>query len=214
MIDTPMFFLTKADPKTQAAIASIFTRLRILFEEMDRKYEAVAERYGFRCDGCSENCCETRFYHHTWIEYAYLEGGMKTLSPALRTAIQERAARVVAQTREAVTVGGTVRLMCPLNQQQRCLLYSFRPMICRLHGISHELHQQNGRMLKGEGCRQFDGCAGGKPYIRFDRTPFYREMALLEKQARIITGISGKIKMTVAEMIVSQNCLDPEVPDS
>ena len=41
--------------------------------------------------------------------------------------------------------------------------------------------------------------------IRFDRTPFYLEMARLEKQARLVTGVSDKIKMTVAEMLISLN---------
>jgi hypothetical protein len=77
-------------------------------------------------------------------------------------------------------------------------------MICRLHGISHELHRNDGTVLRGEGCRQFDDHARGKTYFRYDRTPFYRRMVLLEKEVRLAMGITGKLKMTIAEMLTAE----------
>ena len=200
-----MFFIPKIGLQEQAALAALLNQLRALFDAMDRHYEKVAHEYGFHCDGCAENCCETRFYHYTIIEFLYLEEGMKTLTPEPATTVYERAAQVAMQTRAADKAGQKIRLMCPLNRHQRCLVYPYRPMICRLHGIPHELHPQQGRIVKGEGCRQFDLCAKEKPYIQFDRTPFYKEMAHLEQQARNLTGFSDKIKMTIAEMLMAQN---------
>jgi hypothetical protein len=40
-------------------------------------------------------------------------------------------------------------------------------------------------------------------YIQFDRTPFYRQMALLEKELRRLTGYGDKIKLTIAQMLVT-----------
>ena len=55
-------------------------RLEILFSEMDRKYDEVADFYGFVCTGCENNCCLTRFYHHSLLEYLYLYEGYVALA--------------------------------------------------------------------------------------------------------------------------------------
>jgi hypothetical protein len=76
-------------------------------------------------------------------------------------------------------------------------------MICRLHGLPHELTMPGGAVKKGEGCGEFNALCGCKEYLRFDRTPFYSEMAGLEKKFRETLGLSGRIKMTVAGIISS-----------
>jgi hypothetical protein len=57
--------------------------------------------------------------------------------------------------------------------------------------------------LKASGCVMFTRTCHVKKYYTFDRTPFYAEMAALEKALRQSTGGVHKIKMTVAEMITS-----------
>ncbi|MGD8303564.1 MAG: hypothetical protein PVI55_14210, partial [Desulfobacterales bacterium] len=96
-----------------------------------------------------------------------------------------------------------IRLMCPLNVDTRCILYPYRPMICRLHGIPHELKKPGKQGILGPGCDTFDKRCGHKPYIPFDRTPVYRDMAKLEQEIRQATRVQDKIKMTVSEMILS-----------
>jgi Fe-S-cluster containining protein len=181
--------------------ASFLEQLQQLYSAMDEAYTRAADRYGFLCQGCPENCCETRFHHHTLIEYAYLSAGLRSLPELTRTEVLDDAARAVERMRLADATGEPLRLMCPLNRDQRCLLYPYRPMICRLHGIPHELHPSDGRVLAGRGCGHFDGVAGpGQP---FDRTPFYRQMALLERDVREAAGSTGRIRMTIAEMLVA-----------
>jgi Fe-S-cluster containining protein len=96
--------------------------------------------------------------------------------------------------------------MCPLNRDGQCVAYPYRPMICRLHGIPHELHRPGGKIIKNPGCDSFfDQCRdrGTTEYIRFDRTPFYQQMAMLEKELRQETGYAEKIKLTIAQMLVT-----------
>jgi hypothetical protein len=76
-------------------------------------------------------------------------------------------------------------------------------MICRMHGIPHQLQKPGRKVIVGPGCGTFDDCCSHKGYFKFDRTPFYLEMAKLENEFKQTVGIAGKIKMTVAEMIVS-----------
>ena len=191
--------------KYRAAIsagAAFVDRLKQIYAAMDQAYKRAADAYGFVCDGCRDNCCRTRFHHHTVIEYTYLVEGLNTLAPEKQKEVNARALSRVEEAAGAANSGVPARLMCPLNFDELFILYPYRPMICRLHGIPHELHKPAKNPVYGPGCDEFDRRCGRKSYIKFDRTPFYRDMALLEQEARKTLGFAGKIRMTIAEMIV------------
>ena len=98
-----------------------------LFGRMEKAYNAVAAVYGFECTGCEDNCCLTRFYHHTLLEYLYLKRGWGALSASARDRLQQRAARVNQEVGRADAGGQKIRIMCPLNEAGRCVLYQHRP---------------------------------------------------------------------------------------
>ncbi len=178
-------------------------RLASLFRQMDRCYDEAAAENGFVCSGCPDTCCQTRFYHHTLIEYCYLKCGLDSLSASDQADIHSRAIETNAYWKNHCVPDPAA--MCPLNAAGRCRLYLYRPMICRLHGIPHELnHPVRGR-TQGPGCHEFERQCSVKPYNAFDRTPLYRKLAELEKSFRMETGIVTKIKMTVAEIIEEWN---------
>ena len=177
-------------------------RLKSIFSAMDEAYERAAGGYGFVCTGCDDNCCMTRFYHHTHLEYAYLMEGMRAFGLVEQKTFQEKALDVVERTRAADQKGGAVRIMCPLNLDGLCSLYAHRPMICRLHGIPHELRPPGRSAERGPGCGAFLIRCGEMNYITFDRTPFYMEMARLEKEFKQRLNKTRKFKKTIAEMLV------------
>ena len=179
------------------------SRLKTLFAAMDRKYREAADYYGFQCNGCEDNCCLTRFHHYTLLEYLYLFKGYGLLDTGKQVEVKRRALDVCRETEKADTRAKTVRLMCPVNISGLCLLYEYRPMICRLHGIPHELTSPGGLVSRASGCGAFARACHAKKYYTFDRTPFYAEMAALEKKLKQTAGRMQKIKMTVAEMITS-----------
>ena len=183
--------------------AQYIERLKKNYAAMDRAYRGAAENYRFNCEGCLDSCCRSRFYHHTHIEHAYLREGLKTLAIKKQSEVKSRARDVVDQTAGANTGNKAIRLMCPLNFDKLCILYPYRPMICRLHGIPHELKKPGQGTLFGPGCATFEHRCGHKSYFSFDRTPFYRELAMLEREVRQSLGYAGKIRMTVAEMILT-----------
>ncbi len=182
--------------------SALLDRLGLIYADMDGKYQQAAGFYGFKCAGCRENCCLTCFYHHTLLEYLYIRKGFSRLSSDIRSDAERKAADVVRLTLEAEKNNKTARVMCPLNLDGLCLIYHFRPMICRLHGIPHELKTPRRDITRSPGCNEFTKLFGEKKYYKFDRTPFYLKMAGLEKEARQAAGITHKIKMTIAEMIV------------
>jgi Fe-S-cluster containining protein len=178
-------------------------RLKRFYVAMDQAYNRAAGHYGFACAGCRDNCCRTRFYHHTVIEYTYIIEGLATLTLKKKIEVKSRAMAVVEETAKADSAGETVRQMCPLNFDELCILYPYRPMICRLHGIPHEFKKPGQKTIYGSGCETFDHRCGRIGYFEFDRTPFYLELAKLEKAVRQALGIAVKFKMTVAEIIVT-----------
>lgn len=181
--------------------STFLDRLRLIYEAMDQKYKEAADYYEFHCQGCYENCCLTRFYHHTLLEYLYILEGYNTLEPGRQIETMKRALEVCRKTDEADKKGVSVRLMCPLNFDEKCILYNYRPMICRLHGIPHELQKGAQNVIHSPGCRVFTEQTREKGYFRFDRTPFYIKMAELENGLKKAAGIDQKIKMTVAQML-------------
>ncbi len=177
-----------------------FDRLAALYAEMDQAYEKIAAEYGFNCRGCADNCCQTRFYHHTHIETAYLLAGFAGLAADSQQLIQRRAREVALAQR--TNAPGADRLMCPANIDGWCALYPYRPMICRLHGLAHELRPPGKPKTYGPGCGEFERVCGHKSYVPFDRTPFYAQMARLEQAFKAHAGIDARIRKTVADMIV------------
>lgn len=183
----------------------IFRELTDLFARMDEAYTRTADRFGFQCRGCRDNCCETRFYHHTLVEVLYLRKGLAALPPQDQAAVMEKAADVLEQTLEQTRQGNghgdARRIMCPLNHDQHCRIYSHRPMICRLHGVPHQLRRPDGQRQTGPGCADFEKRCGNPRTGLLDRTPFYYALSQLEQKLRQQTGMNQKIKLTVAEIL-------------
>jgi len=181
-----------------------FKELESLYQKIDNQYTRTAAGYGFVCSGCEENCCLTRFYHHTLLEYLHILDGVDQMTAEMKEKILIRAETVNLKSNEADRKDETIRLMCPLNQGGLCILYHRRPLICRLHGIPHLLERPGKGVLKGPGCREFEICCNDRNDIRLDRTPFYRQMAQLEKRLRSALLFQGKIKLTIAQMLVPE----------
>jgi hypothetical protein len=76
-------------------------------------------------------------------------------------------------------------------------------MICRLHGLPFEMQRPDGLIDEGPGCERFEKerIRQGLPCRRIDRTPFYRDLANLEKNIRQAVQYPHRFKMTIAEML-------------
>jgi hypothetical protein len=172
-----------------------------VFERMDEAYGGAAGAHGFVCRGCEDNCCRTRFYHHTLGEYLYLRSGFSRMDASDRQRILLKAEQVLEQAALADAQGEPVSVMCPLNENDRCALYPYRPMICRLHGIPHRLRRPDGQQQVGPGCGDFDRQCGSSESVFLDRTPLYLALADLEKRLRRQSGFNARLRMTIAQML-------------
>jgi hypothetical protein len=191
--------------------AGDFSSLIALYNKMDAGYDTVAAQYGFQCNGCKDNCCQSLFFHYTFVEKAFLRHGFFQMDAKMQKNIRQKAANYITRTftRSPVQTESapkalqpaSLKMICPLNQDSRCTLYFFRPMICRLHGLPHELTRPgDSGVVRGPGCDA--GKFEHKPYIPFDRTPFYIQMAGIEQSFRKKFGRTGKIRETIAHILV------------
>jgi len=192
----------KSNPEKHKILSPFLNRLAVIFADIDHAYLTSSSYYNFHCKGCDENCCMTHFFHHTHMEYFYILEGISELDSTLSASIYKKAREANQQSISSIQQGDTVRLMCPLNSNGICLIYNHRPMICRMHGIPHELRFPGKQPVFGKGCKAFEVQCGKKQYLPFDRTPFYISMANLEKDMKQQLGIKKKFKKTIAQMLV------------
>ncbi|MEW6429427.1 MAG: hypothetical protein AB1568_15490 [Thermodesulfobacteriota bacterium] len=177
-------------------------RLADLYRRMEEAYERVAATIDFSCSMCPDNCCDSYFQHHTYVEWAYLWNGLAELPQATLVRLVERAADHVDGCERSLAAGERPRQMCPLNDAGLCGLYRHRLMICRMHGIPSAMTRPDGRRLEFPGCflcQQRAGAAAGV----LDRTDFYRELVALEGQFLATRRMTlPRLRLTIAEMIV------------
>ena len=176
-----------------------------IYKQMDHAYKESADAYDFVCNGCEDNCCNTHFFHHTHIEFGYLVIGLRQLPVYQQNRVIETAHKVCEKTQKQLASNERVWLLCPLNEQGKCNLYNYRPMICRLHGIAHELKFPGKPVQYTPGCNAFSqhfNTLKLNDYYTLDRTPHYKRMALLEQQFLKEYQINKRFKKTIAEMLI------------
>jgi Fe-S-cluster containining protein len=175
-------------------------RTRAIFGAMQGLYDSVAGHYGFGCEGCKDNCCIQRFFHHPYAEYYFLLEGMRQTEPGLVAEMLTRARVVTDSYMRELQAGEILPLMCPVNFDGRCALYEYRPMICRMHGLPHRFRMPNGQEQLGGGCNRFEELHEAGE--RLDRTVVYTELAMIERDLRAAHGLGGRLKKTTAEMLM------------
>lgn len=185
----------------------LLLRLAALYREMEEQYDSTADAIGLSCSGCPDNCCDSYFLHYTYAEWAYLWVGLQSLDREMIDRIVDRAHQYVEQSRSLTGGGGPPRLMCPLNEGGRCVLYSHRLMICRLHGVPAAMTRPDGRTLRFPGCfrcQQITSVysAHDRDLPSMNRTDLLRRMAALESELlNNRRHLYPKVSRTIAEMI-------------
>ena len=142
--------------KTLPDWSAIFARYEALVAEADALFERVRASHP-DCVICHEGCsdCCHALFDLTLVEAVYINKRFEENFPqgAERSAVLEAAgvadrkthilkrkaftATQAGQDADAVVMAiGRERIRCPLlNSMNRCLLYAFRPITCRLYGI-------------------------------------------------------------------------------
>lgn len=181
-------------------VEKLLQRLTEIYRDIDKAYSEAQVHYNFSCKECADNCCATKFHHHTNAEELYLAEGLKKLD-------ETKQREIISRAEDAVRIHNSsaedIRIMCPLNENGLCIPYDHRPMICRIHGVPYELFR-NFKVETGDGCYRFitEKEIVAKDF-RIKRTGFYLEIAQIEREVREKLNFTGKYKKTTAEMVLS-----------
>jgi hypothetical protein len=181
----------------------LIPRLVEIYRRIDHAYSEAVKSVGFSCEGCDgTKCCTVDLKISTLVEMSYLRQGFNTLSRSEQQEILARCSEII-RAKEGGPASELYRnSVCALNSDGMCVLYDYRPMICRLHGMPYFFVGQRNSVEQGDGCPRFTEVHRGQDTSsRIDRTQFYREMAVLEVEAVRLRGERTE-KRTVAETLV------------
>lgn len=182
-------------------------QVRLLYDEMETAYDQVARQLGLSCSGCPDNCCDSYFMHHTYVEWSYLWYGFSELPADKQKELINRAEKYEQECKTALQDQERPQAMCPLNESGRCILYKHRLMVCRTHGVTAAMTRPDGKRLQFPGCFRCQDIVE-KNYADLsqvpvmDRTALLRQLVLLEQQ--FLSGrrhLFPRVKMTIAEML-------------
>ncbi len=179
-----------------------------IYDQLESLYQDVAKQLEFSCEGCSDNCCDSYFQHHTYLEWAYLHLGLKELPLEKQVDLVMRAMDYREEVKKAQAAGNRPQVMCPLNEDGLCIMYKHRLLVCRTHGVPASITRPDGQSLVFPGCFRCQKIVDQK-YMQtteiplVERTPFLRQLAILENE--LLHNNRSKyprVKLTIADMII------------
>ncbi len=183
-------------------------QVREIYADMESSYDKVARELKFSCDGCPDNCCDSYFLHHTYTEWAYLWIGFRGESKDKQKEIMARAVQYIADCEEAEAAGERPQVMCPLNEEGRCILYAHRLMVCRTHGVPASMRRPDGQALNFPGCFRCQKIVK-KKFVHDSQAPQVERTPLLQRLVAVERELMGekihlypRVKLTIAQMLV------------
>ena len=108
-------------------------------ETMDAQLkDFFSEQEPYICcqEGCS-HCCKSGEYPISKLEFTYLNIGMTTLPIADLEEINSKVRVLKAEKEKHNSEDGPYYHECPFLKNDRCLLYEFRSLISRAHGLAY-----------------------------------------------------------------------------
>lgn len=192
---------------------TMIKRVEKLYAEMEAAYDSVADQLEFSCQGCSDNCCDSYFLHHTYLEWCYLWIGFRELAEDKQLEILHRAQQYIKEVEAAQRNDERPQVMCPLNENGLCIVYKYRLMVCRTHGVPAAITRPDGKKLHFPGCfRCQELQEEDSTSLVVERTPMLRQLALMENELLDNKRhLYAKVRLTIAEMLVKG---PPRLPQS
>ena len=183
-------------------------KLVAIYQELQDQYDHVARQLHFSCAACPDNCCDSYFLHHTYVEWAYLWIGFRRLATEQQAVLLRRSRAWLELKEKIIAAGERPQIMCPLNDDGLCVLYEHRLLVCRTHGVPAAMTRPDGRQLRFPGCFRCQEIVAVQylekqpPFV--ERTHLLHSLALLESQLlEDKRHLHPKVKITIAEMLVN-----------
>ena len=101
------------------------------------KYFEEQKEYIKCMPGCAY-CCNEGHYPTSEIEFNYLKPGFKELDKEVRKSIKIKAVKLYKKRLIHLNKGNDIfkfTYECPFLHENKCLVYDYRPIVCRTHGL-------------------------------------------------------------------------------
>lgn len=171
----------------------IVKKYGLFLETSSKRFSEATRKHGVKCKrGCNE-CCSVGFFDITLLDAIHLRTALKELPPSVRE-------RVLAKANEQMDIlekkkafsrkdpllkslpaidaisRRSAKMSCPaLDQNGACLIYDFRPHICRIFGPTIRGPR---RAVRLEGCGYFSRDIPEEDFPIFDH---YEEEKKMQK---------------------------------
>ena len=171
-------------------IQNIFEKYELLANQAEESFNEMQQKYA-QCVKCKiqcSDCCNAVFGLFP-VELAYINhwfhqldeptqkevmARLEEFEQALK-ALQEKIRACGDDAGKINEVMATQRIRCPmLNNQQKCAIYAYRPVTCRVYGIPTIINGQIHACWKA-------GYEKGTAYPAFDLDKIYKELFELSK---------------------------------
>ena len=121
--------------------------LKSLNELIEQCFEQQKD-YIYCKPGCGV-CCNNSDYPTSELEYEYLKTGLNLLNPEKKQLVRERVRELYKKRTLLFEKEGKPHkfvYICPLVDEGKCLIYPYRPMVCRTYGLII-LKRDKGRVI-------------------------------------------------------------------
>ncbi|MFC1892023.1 YkgJ family cysteine cluster protein [Thermodesulfobacteriota bacterium] len=190
--------------------SQLFQDYEFLSDEADTAFSKVENEFG-SCVTCKQHCsdCCNAVFGLFLIEAAYIKQHFDKLDTNIKKQALLRSDKSDMEIRQLENKLKTFendpkmrdytlakeRIRCPLlDDEQNCILYSFRPITCRVYGIPTAI-QGKGRVC---GKAQFEK---GKQYPTFDLDGAYKRLYTLSKE--LLSDITDDDNPDKASLLIS-----------
>lgn len=170
----------------------LFPQYEVLAGKADILFKTVYEKYpdSVRCRIRCCDCCNAIFglfpIEAAYINYHFFRLDRKVRRDALRRA--EKAEGEILKAKDSLKVFdedpkmkvygiGKQRVRCPLlSDKEECVLYEYRPVICRIYGVPYSLHKGKKELAYVCGMSRFEAEAS-YPTVKLDN--LYQKLVTL-----------------------------------
>lgn len=188
----------------------LFQDYEFLADEADTAFSKVEKEFG-SCVSCKQHCsdCCNAVFGLFLIEAAYIKQHFDRLDPEIKKQALLRSDKADMDLKRLEKILKTFendpqmrdytlakeRIRCPLlDDDDNCILYSFRPITCRVYGIPTAI-QGRGRVC---GKARFEK---GTQYPTFDLDGAYRRLYTLSKE--LLENMPGEENPDKASLLIS-----------
>ena len=106
-------------------------------ENILQKYFDAQKEY-IKCRPECSYCCESGSFPASELEFNYLKQGFKKLDKETKNLLRKKSLNLYKKRYSHLQQGGDIfdfEYKCLFLNRKKCLLYDYRPLICRVHGL-------------------------------------------------------------------------------